>query len=400
MPILRQSPPAPPPPAPPVVNVAVPPGFGRVAFGRPVLRSGAYAWALLGLVGVALVAARAATVLAVVVIPLVLALFPAAVLAPLVSRLTARRVPPSLAAFSVLLGSGLLLVGLVAALAPSVSAQLGGLGESLREGIDAVESFLASGPFGLAPVALSDLVARAREQITAGSEGLRASVVGALVVVTETIAGLLFGVVALFFYLKDGPRIAAWLRDLFPDSVRGDAAEVGTQAWQTVGAYIRGQIIIALVDAALIGLAIVLLGVPLALPLILLVVVGGLFPIVGAIVAGAVAVLVALATKGLTTALILLAVIVVVQQVEGDLLAPIVLGKATQLHPLATLAALTAGAVLLGVLGAFLAIPVTASLTRAGGYLRQRRREREHGDPSASGREPARGGSIALSDGA
>ncbi len=283
---LRKPPPPPPTPAP-TVAVTVDRGDGAELLRRPVVRSGAYAWALLGLFGTAFVVARVAIVLSLVVVPLVLALFPAAVLAPLVARLTARRVPPALATFIALGLAAGVIAGVVAFLVPSVAAQLDGLGQSIQDGIAAVERFLANGPFGLGPIRLETLVARAREQITAGGGNLGAGVLGALVAVTETIAGVLFGLVALFFYLKDGGRIAAWLRDLFPESVRDDAAAVGVRAWETIGQYVRGQLFIALVDAALIGIAIVVLGIPLALPLTVLVFVGGLFPIVGAVLAGA-----------------------------------------------------------------------------------------------------------------
>jgi predicted PurR-regulated permease PerM len=326
------------------------------------------------MVGVILLAVGLGVVVAelsIVVIPLVLALFPAAVLGPPTSRLKRRGLPASLATLIVMVTAFGLLAGLFSAIGPMVAAEVGDLGTEARAGLEDLRAYLEDGPLGLQPVRLEDLFERARAQVLEGG-GFGAGALNAVRALVEGVAGVLFGLVALFFYLKDGPRIAAWLRDLFPESVRADAAYIGEQAWFTVGAYIRGQLVIAVVDAALIGIGIAVLGIPLLLPLVVLVFFGGLFPIVGAVIAGAVAVLVALATEGLVPALFLLAVIVGVQQLEGDLLAPIVLGKATQLHPLATLAALTAGAVLLGVLGAFLAIPVAASATRAVGYLRER----------------------------
>lgn len=375
MPIFQR--PAPQPAPPPVVNVQVPPSDAAAFLRRPFIRTGIYAWAGLGTVGMLIVAARVAGALSIVVIPLILALFPAAVLAPLAGRLRQLGLPASLAAGVAILGTIGVFVGIGFALAPQVSGELGGIGEQIDAGIQRLESFLLSGPFGLDPIRLDELIARARDQLTTSGSELTGRALEAVTVFTETIAGLLFGLVALFLYLKDGPRMARWLRDLFPEQVRDDAAEVGVRAWQTLGAYVRGQVIIAFIDAVLIGIGIFILGVPLAVPLIVLIFFTGLFPIVGAVIGGAVAVLVALATTGPGDAVILLGVIVVVQQLEGDLLAPVVMGKATQLHPLATLAALTAGAVLLGVLGAFLAIPVTASITRAASYLRQRRKDRE-----------------------
>jgi putative heme transporter len=368
---------APPPAAPPVVNVSVPPSPAADVLRRPVIRTGLYAWAVLGIIGTLVVMVRAAGMVNIVVVPMILALFPAAVLAPLVERLKNAGFPPALAALVTMLGVLGALVGLGFALAPQVAGQFEGLGEQLRAGLDAVDRFLLAGPFGLDPIRMEDLVTRVREQLAAGGAGLGSGVVSAVTALTEGLAGFVFGLVALFLYLKDGARIATWLRNLFPPHLQEDAGEVGIRAWQTVGGYVRGQLFIAFVDAVLIGIGLWIVGVPLALPLTVLVFFGGLFPIVGAVLAGAVAALVALATNGLAMALIVLAIIIAVQQIEGNLLAPIVLGKATELHPLATLAALTAGAVLLGVLGAFLAIPVTASITRAASYLRQRRRERE-----------------------
>ena len=350
---------------------------------RPVLRTGLYGWAVLGIVGLAWVLWQAATALSIVIIPMILALFPAAVLAPVVAWLRARRVPGALATLLAMFGSLGLVAGLFAALAPPVASQFGDIGDSVSAGVEAVERYLASGPFGLSPVTLDEVVDRAREQISSAMSGagIGAGVLGALVAVTETVAGFLFGLVALFFYLKDGPRMAAWVKGLFPRGVQDDAEAVGVRAWQTVGAYIRGQLVIALADAVMIGVALVVLRIPLALPLTVLVFIGGLFPVVGAVIAGLVAVLVALATNGLVTAVILLGVILAVQEIEGDVLAPIVLGRATKLHPLATLAALTAGAVLLGFLGAFLAIPMTASVTHALSYLREKRHTEEGAVP-------------------
>ena len=340
----------------------------------PTIRIGVYAWACIGIAILLVGLGYVLGALAVLVIPLVLALFPAAILVPPTQWMKARGLPASLAALAAIIGFFALLGGVVAALAPVVSAELDGLRQSVEEGIQQLDTFLQDGPFGLPAISLEELLARGREQL--GSlvmgGGLGSQALSAAVVVAESVAGLLLGLVALFFYLKDGSRLAAGVRDTLPQRFRYDAQQVGERAWFTIGAYIRGQLIIALVDALLIGIGLWILGVPLYLPLAVLVFFGGLFPIVGAVLAGFVAAVVALATNGVTTALLVVVLIVVVQQVEGDVLAPIVLGKATELHPLAVLAALTAGAVLLGVLGAFLAVPIAASVARGTAYLRAR----------------------------
>ncbi len=143
--------------------------------------------------------------------------------------------------------------------------------------------------------------------------------------------------------------------------------------WWTLGAYFRAQMLVALVDAVAIGIGLVVLGVPLALPLAVLVFLGGFFPIVGAFVSGFVAVLVALADQGIGTALLVLGLVVLVQQAEGNLLEPLILSPVLRLHPFAVILAVTAGAVTSGVLGAFLAVPMAAIPARVVDYLRGRR---------------------------
>lgn len=338
---------------------------------HPLVRSGAYAWAVLGILGLAIAAAIALGQLSMVVMPLIIALFPAAVLTPLTRRLIDRRVPPSIAALVALL----LMLGLVAAffmvLVPQVQQELGDVGESLRQGYTRVKDFLADGPFGLSPIQLDDVIRRAQEQLR-GAQGVSAAALNFVNAVVEGITAFLFFLFALFFYLKDGAKIAGWLHDLFPRAAQADAERIGGLIWHTIGRYIRGQMLIAFVDGSLIGIGLLILSVPLALPLAVFVFLGALFPIVGSIIAGTVAVLVALATGGGGSALLVLALVLVVFQLEGHLLSPVVLGRSTQLHPLAVVAALTSGAILLGVLGAFLAVPIAASAARAVGYLRSR----------------------------
>ncbi len=354
-----------------------PPGSGagevtpRPLTGRPTIRVGAYAWAVVGIAALAYLVGQATAQVSVLVIPLLLALFPAAVLAPPTGALKARGVPSAAAALLVLVGSLLLLAAVVLLLAPVVAEELPQIGQQLTTGYEQATRYLEAGPFGFEPIRISEVADRVREQVLEAEE-LASGLFGAAIVVAEGLAGLLFGIVALFFYLKDGERIAAWARDLFPEGVRGDVEQVGAGSWHILGAYFRGQVLVALTDAVLIGLGLLLLQVPLVLPLAVLVFLGGLFPIIGAVVAGSVAVLVALATGGLLTALAVLALIVGVQQLEGHILAPVLLGRATQLHPLAVLVSLTAGAILLGVLGAFIAVPVAASIARGAGYLRGR----------------------------
>ena len=334
---------------------------------HPVVRWGVVAWAILGLVAVFVLAAMVMGQVRLVVVPLILALFPAALLAPLSERLRGR-IPDAAAALVVVLG---FLVGLVAVLGILgwlIAGELTEVVDTMEESYDDVREWTED-TLNVELPALDEALEQVREW-AAGEDGLGQRAGSAAVTGIEVVSSVLFGLVVLFFYLKDGDRIAAWLRDLFPRRARADADEIGRRVWFTLGAYFRGQLVVAAVDAVFIGLGLVVLGVPLALPLAILVFIGGLFPIVGAFTAGAVAVLIALADGGVGLALAVLALNVVVQQVEGNVLEPLVVGRATRLHPLAILVALTAGAVTFGILGAFLAVPIAASLARGIGYLR------------------------------
>jgi putative heme transporter len=333
-----------------------------------LVSGGLIAWALLGFLGLIWVAAWFMGHVSLVVIPLVVALFPAALLEPASSFLKRHRFRPALAAATVLGGFLIALVGIISVLAWLIADELDGVVDAVEDGYADIAVWVDE-RFGIEMPAIEVVLEQLRDWAV-GENGLGSEFVTSAAVSTlEWVASVLLGLVALFFYLKDGAKIFAWFTRLFSPRLRDDATEVGNRVWATLGAYFRGQLVVAAVDAFFIGLGLFLLDVPLALPLALLVFFGGLFPVVGAFTAGALAVLVALADQGLVVALIVLALNVAVQQAEGNLLEPLIVGRATKLHPLAVLVALTAGAVTFGILGAFLAVPVVASLKAGLGYL-------------------------------
>jgi predicted PurR-regulated permease PerM len=339
---------------------------------RSTIRIGAYAWAIIGIVGVLLILLQILDRLSILVIPLGIALFPAAILTPLAVRLKARGLRDALVATLLVLGTLVVIAGTITVLVPLVADQIDNISASVNEGIEELRAFLARGPFGLAPMELSDLVDQARQSVREAdvvSSGTVGSVAGQA---GRFLTGLIVFVIALFFYVKDGPSIAAWLRRQFPSAMRDDASEIGGLVWTTIGSYFRGQLLVALIDAVGIALGLVVLRVPLALPVGVLVFFGSLFPVVGAFISGFVAVVIALATRGFVVALIVLGIVLAVQQLEGNVLQPVILGRATQLHPLAVVGALIAGGSLLGILGAFIAVPVVASAWRAISYVRYR----------------------------
>lgn len=356
---------------------------GLVALGRN-------AWALLGialLIGGAVYLVGQVMLL---VVPLVLALFPAALLEPVSRWLKEHRVPPALASLLTIVGSLALLGGIIAALVPLVIAEMPQLIETGEQGLQDLQGFIERDPFGLGIGGTEQLLSQAQDLIgQAGDYTGQALQAAATVVGAAT--GAVFLLVALFFYLKDDRQIASGVGDLLPPRIRPDASEIATRVWDTLGKFFRGQLLVAFVDAVLIGLGLLILQIPLALPLAVLIFFGALFPIIGAFLTGTLAVLVALADGGLVLALIVLGLILGVQQLEGNVLQPIVLGRVISLHPLLVIVAVTGGALTLGVLGAFLAVPVVASLARVVEYLRER--QKLHTSESQRPGEGGEGGS-------
>lgn len=349
-------------------NVASPPS--RRPIEGATIRVGAYAWALLGIVGVLLVLFIIIGRISLLVIPLGIALFPAAVLTPLALRLKRYGLPDAAVAALLVVGTLLAIGGLITVIIPLVAEEIDDIGQSISDGIAELRRFLESGPFGFAPIELDDLINRAREQAQA-SQILQSDAVSSVAgQATRFLTGLAIFVLALFFYLKDGPSMAGWLRRQFPEGMQDDASQVGQRIWITIGSYFRGQLLVALIDATGIALGLVILRVPLALPVGIIVFFGSLFPVVGAFFSGFVAVIIALAFKGWFAALIVFAIVLGVQQIEGNLLQPLILGRATNLHPLAVVGALIAGGTLLGIVGAFIAVPVVASAWQVIKYLR------------------------------
>jgi putative heme transporter len=362
---------------------------------RPFVRIGVYAWSVIGLALAITLFGIIFVQLRVLTIPLILALFPTAILIPVVNWLDRLGWRRGVATGVSLVFTFAVGAAIIAFAVNAIQQQLPELVESVQAGWAQLSTALEEGMFGLPPLELDQIV---DEVVEWAREELAENVLAALVATVEGVAALGFGLVALFFYLRDGGRIAAWLRDLFPRAQRAHIAEIGTRTWTSLGGYIRGQSLVALVDAVFIGIGLVILGVPLAFVLSVFVFFGGYVPIVGAFVTGALAVLVALASEGMVIALLTLAVVVAVQQLESNLLAPMVLGRSTALHPLAVLVALTIGAIVYGVIGAIIAVPFAAAIARAGSYLREVTSAHDVSDgqrPDAEGEDEASDGDEA-----
>jgi predicted PurR-regulated permease PerM len=243
---------------------------------------------------------------------------------------------------------------------------------SVSAGVDEVADWLVESPLGLERERVQDYRQRFQRELDDRSGSLATGALGGALLVVEVVAGIVLAVVLVFFFVKDGRRMWAWFVTRFPARLRTDIHAIGELGWGALAGYLRGTTLVALVDAIGIGLALVLLDVPLALPLALLTFAAGFFPIVGALVAGFAAAMVALAANGVTTALLVVGATLLVQQVEGNLLQPLIVGRAVRLHPAAIILAVATGGVLWGVAGAFIAVPTAAVVSQAIGYLRAR----------------------------
>ncbi len=315
--------------------------------------------------------------LAPVTLAVVAALLLAALVMPVVDWLEGRRLPRGLAALAGLLLLLAALVGPLVFVGQQLASQFGDLGSRLDEGVGRIRGWVLE-TLPITEQQLDQLIQQGRD---AGS-GAAANPLSGASVAVEVVGAALLALVLLFFLLKDGPQMWAWALDRFPAHRRERADAAGRAGWQGLSGYVRGTVVVAAVDAVGIGAALLIVGVPLALPLALLTFIAAFVPIIGATVAGAAAVLVALVANGPTQALIILAAVIVVQQAEGNLLEPLVMGRAVHLHPAVILLAVAAGTVLAGVAGAIVAVPLVAVAHRVLTTLTSR-------DDPAPAHEPA-----------
>lgn len=327
---------------------------------RVLDRAAALSWRFLVVAAAVFVVVKALVELRIVVLPLIVALFASTVLVPPARWLRSHRWPPSLAAMAVMLLTLAMLVGGSILFGTAVADEFGGIGEVLEEGVDDFRVWLSEGPVGMTPEDVDRWASSIGDRLSGSSETVAQELVAAGTLLFEVVAGLILAFVITFFIVKDGTGFGPWITGSLPDRYGSDLAELGVRTWATLVGYLRGVAITGLVDALFIGLGLVILGVPLALPLAVLTFFGAFVPLVGATVGGALAALVALVTSGLPTALAVVALTVAVQQVESHILAPLVLGRAVRLHPVTILLALTAGVAVAGIVGAFLSVPLAA----------------------------------------
>jgi predicted PurR-regulated permease PerM len=306
----------------------------------------------------------------VILLPVVLGLLFSTVLWPATRFLRRHAWPPALAAAVVLLVFLGLIGGIIAVIAPQVVGQAEELANQFSGGLQEVQRWLSGPPFNLGEDqignAIDSLINRVQDNATsiAGYAATTAATIG------NAVVNLVLALVLAFFFLKDGPRWTPWLAAQTGPRAAPHVAALSAKFWQTLSEFIRQQAFVGFIDAFFIGLGLLVLGVPLVLPLAVLTFFGAFVPIIGAVVAGAFAVLIALVSVGFTKALIVLIIVLLVQQLEGNVLQPIIQGRGLNLHAAVVILAVTAGSSLAGIIGAFLSVPVAALIAVAYRYAR------------------------------
>ena len=292
-------------------------------------------------------------------IPVVISLLVAALLYPVVDRL-ARLLPRALATILTILLAILLVGGLLALVGQQAASGFPDLRRQAVQGVAQFQQWLSTGPLHLSSTALADYVTRAQDTVSNNQDKLVSGALGVASSATHVAEGAFIALFATFFFLSSGSRIWAWLLRLFPTAARAPLDDAARSGWVTLSHYVRATVIVASTDGLGVGIGAALLGVPLAVPLGVVVFLGAFIPVVGALLSGTLAVLIAFVAKGPFVALAMLGVVLLVQQVEAHVLQPFLLGRAVSVHPLAVILGIAAGAGLAGIVGALFAVPVIA----------------------------------------
>jgi predicted PurR-regulated permease PerM len=338
-----------------------------------VRMAAAWAWRFLILVAALGVLVWALSKISLLVIPVLVSALLAGLLSPVVNALNSRlAVPRGLAVGITLIGFFALVTAGLSLAGQRLTAGLNALWTQALAGIEQVQNWLFNGPLKLTNDDLQSVLDDTLAQLRGNATNILSEAISWTSAIGQILTGTLLAIFALIFLLLDGRKIGLFLINLLPRRARPAMDGALTRGWASLVSYVRVQMVVAMIDAIGIGLGAFFLGVPLAMPLGVLVFIGSFIPIVGALITGALAVLLALVANGWINALIMLAVVLLVQQAESNILQPLIMGKAVSLHPLAVVLAVAGGTMLAGIPGALFAVPLLAVLNAVIRYLSHR----------------------------
>jgi predicted PurR-regulated permease PerM len=331
--------------------------------------AGAWSWRLLAIAAAIALVLFLVVQLRFIVIPLLVAVLVSALLVPFISLLTRHRWPKGLAVVAALIGTLAVVAGLVTLAVTQIAAGSTDLSTRFAASYAELTQALATSPLQLDQAEISAFLGQAVSAIQTDSQIF---ITGALSVgssIGHLAAGVLLALFSLLFILIDGKSIWKWIVRIFPRRARPAVDGAGIAGWTTLVNFARVQILVASIDAVGIGAGAAILGVPMAIPIGVLVFLGSFIPIVGAVATGAVAVVIALIFNDWFVAVLMLAVVLLVQQIEGHVLQPLIMGTAVKVHPLGVVLVVAAGALLAGIPGALFAVPVAAVLNVMISYI-------------------------------
>ncbi len=360
-----------PPPPRPTPVVAGTSNFSRAHVPWGVDLAAAWAWRFLVIAAAGYVVGRVLGALMVIVLPVVIALFIAALVEPVVSWLERRGLPRPAATGLVVVAGIAGVAGLLTLAGNQVANGAQDLADSVSEGFAQIIDWLKTGPLHASDSEINDYLDQAQEAISDfAREGDYLSHLGEVgSVLGHVVAGFFIVLFSTYFFLADGQRIWAWFVRLTPRASRMHVDGSGQVAWVSLTQFVRATVIVAAVDAIGIMIVAAILGVPFVMAIGVLVFLGAFVPMVGATVAGAVAVLVALVDQGPITALLMLGGVVLVQQIEGHVLQPFLMGRFVSVHPLGVIIAIGVGVLVAGIPGALIAVPLAAALNAVAQHL-------------------------------
>jgi predicted PurR-regulated permease PerM len=332
----------------------------------------AYSWRLLVVAGAVALAIWLIMQLKLLVIPLLVAILVTALLWPVFSWMLSHRVPRWLSIVISVIGTLVIVTGLLWLAIWQITLQAHSVRERTVAGVAQLRQYLIDGPLQLTPTQIDGFLGQAWSVLQEQASLLWTGALAIGSTVGHIATGALLALFILLCLLADGGGIWRWTVRLFPRTARPAVDGAGRTGWSTVVNYARTQLLVATIDAVGIGLGAFLLGVPLAVPVGVLVFLGSFVPIVGAVVTGAVAVFLALVYNGWWIALWMLVVVLGVQQLEGHILQPLLMGSAVKVHPLAVVLVVAGGAMIAGIPGALFAVPLAAFVNVVAVYLSRR----------------------------
>ncbi len=355
----------------------------------PLRVAAAVSWRLLVVAGMVVVLGYVVIALRQVVVPVAVALLFTALLGPVVDWLTSRRVPRGIATLVVMIAGLVLIGGLLAFVIQAFVIGLPELQTQIVNSFQQIRTWLENPPFGLPRVNLQNPVNSFSEWLARNRVAITSGALSTAVTVGQYLTGAALALFTLIYFLYGGRSMWGFLLGALPREVRARVDVAGRRGFVSLVGFIRATVLVAIVDAVSIGIGLVVVGAPLVVPLAALTFLAAFIPVVGAVVSGVIAVLVVLVAKGLIPALIVLGVVIGVQQLEGNVLQPLLMGRAVELNGVAVVLAVSVGVVLAGIAGALLSVPLLALLNAGVRALSTGEAEPDDSDSGGSTVPPA-----------